>query len=240
MLVVATPCPLILAVPVALVAGLSRAARQGILVKGGGCARGDGAGRGAGARQDRDPDRGQPELVAIEAAGDLAGDEVLRLAASLDQASKHPVAATIVAEARARGLALSVPSAVAEVPGEGVEGSRGGSAGPGGRAGVRGGAARGARDALASPAPGALSVSVGVDGAHAGELILADALRAGTGALLAGLRAGGIRRLVLATGDRADVARRGDQRTWASTRCAPTSRPRKRSGWCSTSAGTAR
>ena len=62
------------------------------------------------------------------------------------------------------------------------------------------------RDALASPAPGALSVSVGVDGAHAGELILADSLRAGTGALLAGLRAGGIRRLVLATGDRADVA----------------------------------
>ena len=49
-------------------------------------------------------------------------------------------------------------------------------------------------------------MSVGLDGAHAGELILADPLRAGTGALLAGLRAGGIRRLVLATGDRADVA----------------------------------
>jgi heavy metal translocating P-type ATPase len=205
-LVVATPCPLILAVPVALVAGLSRAAAQGILIKGGKAL--EMMARVAVLVLDKTGTLtdGRPQLVGTTVTGGLDVDEVLRLAASLDQASKHTIALTIVAEARARGLALAVPTAVAEVAGEGVVGQVdshrvvvGGSKFVAARLGL---------DASALPAglPGALTVAVGVDGELAGVLILADALRAGTKALLDDLRALGIERIVLATGDRHAVA----------------------------------
>ena len=188
-LVVATPCPLILAVPVALVAGLSRAAAQGILIKGGKAL--EMMARVAVLVLDKTGTLtdGRPQLVGTTVTGDLDADEVLRLAASLDQASKHTIALTIVAEARARGLALAVPLAVAEVAGEGVVGQvKGHRVVVGGSKFV---AARLGLDASDLPAglPGALTVAVGVDGELAGVLILADALRAGTKALLDDLRA---------------------------------------------------
>ena len=122
MLVVATPCPLILAVPVALVAGLSRAAHFGVLVKGAKPLE-------AMARiQTLILDKtgtltdGRPKIVSIDSHDGMSGDDILRFAAALDQASKHPVAQAIVAAAKARGLRLPVPEDVAEVPGEGVIG----------------------------------------------------------------------------------------------------------------------
>ncbi|MFO1141818.1 MAG: heavy metal translocating P-type ATPase [Amaricoccus sp.] len=203
-LVVATPCPLILAVPVALVAGLSRAAREGILIKG---AQGlEALARVSVIVLDKTGTltRGQPRLVAVEPAAGFEAEEVLRLAASLDQASKHPVAATIVAEARKRGMALAVPAAVIETAGEGMEGRLAGRGvvvgGPGFVA---------ARLALGPPADAAaheLAVAVAVDGRPAGTLVLADTLRPGTAALMEALRRAGVRRLVLATGDRPEVA----------------------------------
>ena len=64
----------------------------------------------------------RPQIVAIERLGSAGETEILRLAAALEQASKHPVAQAVVAAAVARGLALPVPSEVAEIPGEGVAG----------------------------------------------------------------------------------------------------------------------
>ena len=136
----------------------------------------------------------------------FAEAEVLRLAASLDQASKHTVARTVVEAARAAGLALAVPEAVVETAGDGIEGRVEGRrvVTVGGRRFV---AARlGVATAPAATDAGAIVVAVGVDGAPAGELVLTDALRAGTSGLLADLRGAGIERLVLATGDRGDVA----------------------------------
>jgi heavy metal translocating P-type ATPase len=205
-LVVATPCPLILAVPVALVAGLSRAARDGILVKGGRALETLARIEAIVLDKTGTLTAGQPRLAGVTLAGDLPEAEVLRLAASLDQASKHPIAQAIVAEARARGLALSVPERAREITGDGVEGE------VDGRRVVVGGrhfvAGRLGMEASPLPdrAPGAATVAVGVDGRPAGELVLADPLREGTGALLEALRGEGIARLVLATGDRRDVA----------------------------------
>jgi heavy metal translocating P-type ATPase len=205
-LVVATPCPLILAVPVALVAGLSRAAKQGILIKGAKPLEVMARIRVLVLDKTGTLTDGRPQIVGIETGEGLGEDEVLRLAASLDQASKHTIAQTIVAEARARGLALSVPAQVAETAGEGVEGLVegrpavvGGLKYVAGRLGVAPIAAGAAR-------PGALSVAVGVDGRLAGVLTLADTLRSGTKELIEGLRAFGIERIVLATGDRRAVA----------------------------------
>src|SRR5690606_13454450 len=102
-LVVATPCPLILAVPVALVAGLSRAAQFGVLVKG---AKPLEALAGiqtlildkTGTLTD-----GRPQIVSIDNQENITPDQLLYFAASLEQASKHPMARALVTSARERG-----------------------------------------------------------------------------------------------------------------------------------------
>ena len=108
-LVVATPCPLILAVPVALVAGLSRAAHFGVLIKGAKPLEALARIRTLILDKTGTLTDGRPQIVSIDTHGDLSEDEVLHFAAALDQASKHPIAQAIVAAARARGMALPVP-----------------------------------------------------------------------------------------------------------------------------------
>ena len=205
-LVVATPCPLILAVPIALVAGLSRAAGRGILVKGGKALETLARIRVLVLDKTGTLTSGRAKLVEIRSTGALSETELFRLAASLDQASKHAIAEALVAEAEARGLELSMPSAVVETPGEGVEGVVDGRhVAVGGRAFVRARLARPCATATTSAA-GEVAVAVAVDGEMAGELIMADALREGAAPLMGALRRAGIERIVLATGDRRDVA----------------------------------
>jgi heavy metal translocating P-type ATPase len=205
-LVVATPCPLILAVPVALVAGLSRAAHFGVLIKGAKPLEALARIKTLILDKTGTLTDGRPQIVSIETHGDLSRDEVLHYAAALDQSSKHPIAQAIVAAARANGAALPVPGNVAETPGEGVTGTIGG------REVVVGGAAfvaatAGTTDPESSViAAGSVVVSLAVDGKLMGHIIMADALRAGTADLLAGLRGMGITRILLATGDRRAVA----------------------------------
>jgi P-type E1-E2 ATPase len=128
--------------------------------------------------------------------------------AALDQASKHPVAQAIVAAAKERGLALPLPSEVAEVPGEGVVGSVDGHkviVGGDGFVARRIGRTRGDHPALAA---GSVLVAVSVDDHTVGHLVMADPLRDGTEAMLTELRREGVRRILLATGDRTEVAKR--------------------------------
>ena len=207
-LVVATPCPLILAVPVAIVSGLSRAARHGILIKGGRALETLARVRALVIDKTGTLTHGRARIVATEVAGGLTENEILRLAASLDQASKHIMAQTIVEEARNKGLALVAPSGVVETAGEGVEGCVDGRrVVVGGLRYVGGRLARSAVSKVsAARPPGAAAVAVAVDGKLAGVLILADELRGGTEALLRSLRSLGVERIVLATGDRRDVA----------------------------------
>lgn len=207
-LVAATPCPLILAVPVAIVSGLSRAAKFGILIKGGRAIETLARVRSLVIDKTGTLTVGQATIVSTKTADGVSEDDLLRIAASLDQASKHVIAQTIVTEARRKGLMLAVPTDVMEVPGEGVTGT------VEGRKVVVGGLRFvGAKisDAGLLPLPhdrppGALAVAVGIDGSLAGVLVLADELRAGTAALLRELRSLGIERIVLATGDRHEVA----------------------------------
>jgi heavy metal translocating P-type ATPase len=208
-LVIATPCPLILALPVAIVSGLSRAAKEGILIKGG-----DALERMAKIHclvidKTGTITHGRAKIVAVNTTAGHTPEEVLRLAASLDQASNHIVAQTIVATATARALALDVPVDVTEAPGEGVEGLVDGKrVVVGGRKFVRSKVAHAApSNLIGSPVAGSVISSVAIDGEIVGEIVLADDLRPGMADLLQALRGVGIRRIVLATGDRAEVAK---------------------------------
>ena len=205
-LVVATPCPLILAAPVAIVAGLSRAARRGVVVKGGGALE-----QLAGIEvllldKTGTLTLGRPSLV------DVVGrdpDRVLRLAASLEQASPHVIASAMVQAARSRHLDLTLPDDVAEVPGQGVTGCVGGVEVAVGRLAwvAPGRAPEWARSALRrGELDGLLSTFVRVDGDLAGALLFDDPIRTDARRTLWGLRRSGIRRIVMVTGDRADTA----------------------------------
>jgi heavy metal translocating P-type ATPase len=207
-LVVATPCPLILAVPVAIVSGLSRAAKLGILIKGGKAIEALAAVRALVIDKTGTLTLGEAHLVSTRAADQFAADELLQVAASLDQASKHIIAQTIVTEAHAKGLKLAIPTDVVETPGEGIIGRVDGrEVMVGGLHFIAGKIDDGGLAALGRDRPpGAIAVAVAVDGKLAGLLILSDELRAGTEQLLRELRTLGIERIVLATGDRQEVA----------------------------------
>ncbi|MGK8641552.1 heavy metal translocating P-type ATPase [Brucella anthropi] len=206
-LVVATPCPLILAVPVALVAGLSRAAHFGVLVKG--------------ARPLENMTRintlvldktgtltdGRPQITSINAQPGLSENDLLRFAASLDQVSKHPMAQALVLAAQRRGINLVLPTDVSELAGDGVAGR------VDSKSVVVGGNSFVERqvNAKLSEIPhteaGAALIAVAIDGSIAGYIIMADPLRGEVVDTLRGLRKDGVKRLVLATGDRAAVAK---------------------------------
>ena len=207
-LVVATPCPLILAVPVALVAGLSRAAHYGVLIKGAGPLEAMARAQTLILDKTGTLTDGRPRIATMEATGPVPASDMLRLAAALEQASKHPVAQALVEEARERGVPLSIPTEVTEVPGEGLLGR------VDGRSVVVGGypfvAAHVGPTTVGHPPleAGSVLVAVGIDGAFAGYLVMADRLRDDSQAMLSGLRGEGIGRILLATGDRQEVATR--------------------------------
>ncbi len=207
-LVIATPCPLILAVPVAIVSGVSRAAKTGVLVKGGKALETLARVRAMVIDKTGTLTHGQAEVVEIRPLADLPPNEILQLAASLDQASKHVIAHAIVQEAQARGLNLFAPVDVEETPGEGVKGRVDGRWIAVGGLHYVAERVQGAGTAFVNgdPPVGAVLVAVAVDGRAAGLLVLTDRLRSGAAELIKGLRQTGIERIVLATGDRRDVA----------------------------------
>ncbi len=208
-LVVATPCPLILAAPIAIVSGISRAARRGIIVKGGGAL--ETLARGSVLLFDKTGTltSGIPEVADIEVFADLGPDEVLRLAASLDQVSPHILAAAIVRAARKRGVVLSFPEDPYEEHGSGIRGTVDGRRIAIGKSAwvIDGALPPRARDVRRRSAmEGSSAVFVAVDGAMAGGLILDDPIRPDTPRVIRTLRRAGIERVVMVTGDQPDVA----------------------------------
>ncbi|MCR9238443.1 MAG: heavy metal translocating P-type ATPase [Alphaproteobacteria bacterium] len=205
-LVVATPCPLILAVPVALVAGLSRAAHYGVLIKGAKPLEALARIETMIVDKTGTLTEGRPKIVSIDALTDLTPDEMLFFAAGLDQGSKHPVAQAIVASAQQRGTHLPVPTDLVEFPGEGMTGRIEGHDVVVGGVDFVMRLADGPRMARSAQQNGAVMVALAVDGRLVGHIEMADTLRGGTIAFLKGLRRIGMKRILLATGDRLSVA----------------------------------
>jgi heavy metal translocating P-type ATPase len=210
-MVVATPCPLILAAPIAFVAGVSRAARHGVIVKGGGVIEKLGEARTVLLDKTGTVTLGAPAVERVVALDGLPPDELLRLAASVDQLSAHMLAEALVRDAAGRGLLLTPPERVEESPGQGIEGTVAGrrvAVGSSGWLHDRGyaGAENAARRLDQIVAPGQARILVGVNGDLAGAIVMADQLRADSRDLVDRLRANAIRHVALVTGDRASVA----------------------------------
>lgn len=209
-LVAATPCPLILAAPVAFIAGVAQAARYGILIKGGGPL--EMMARVHTVLLDKTGTLtvGGARLISIEVAPGARAEEVLSLGASLEQASHHVLARAVVQAARDRGLALTMPREVNESMGTGLRGVIGGRR-----------VAAGSRDmiwahrdvppwalraARRASWRSALVVFVTVDEQPIGALLLADELRPETPRAIRMLRAAGAARILMLTGDHAAAA----------------------------------
>ena len=125
-LVIATPCPLILAIPVAIIGGVSLAARRGIVIRDPAVLERLESCRTVIFDKTGTLTYGKPTLTDVAVAGSWSRRDALALAASLEQYSKHPLAAAVLAAARAEGVPVGVPDAIAELPGRGLTGRVGG------------------------------------------------------------------------------------------------------------------
>jgi heavy metal translocating P-type ATPase len=120
--VIATPCPLLISIPVAVIGAISLAARHGIIIKNPAVLEQISTCRTLIFDKTGTLTYGKPALTEIIPAAGFSGEEVLRAAASLEQYSKHPLAGAIVVAAQGAKLALEAVSHVSERPGEGLEG----------------------------------------------------------------------------------------------------------------------
>jgi heavy metal translocating P-type ATPase len=197
-LVAATPCPLILAVPIAIVSGLSQAAKNGAIIKGGGVL--EMLARTDTVLLDKTGTltHGGPAISDINSAPGLSDDEVLQIAASVDQYSPHIVAKALVQEAKARGLALSTCSDIEEIAGHEIAATLNGAHVVVGQFKVE------APSWLRFSQP--LMVAVTRDGGLIGAIGLDDPIRAESKQMVSDLRAAGVQHIALVTGDRDDTA----------------------------------
>jgi Cu+-exporting ATPase len=217
-LIIACPCALGLATPMAIMVGTGRGAQAGVLIK------------NAEALETLEKvdtivfdktgtlTEGKPKVVAIspaESSPTISKNDLLRLAASLERASEHPLGAAIVLKAKEKKLSLSDPANFQSTPGQGVRGTvEGKSVAAGNRALMRAVGAFGNETTIPAPViAGSTVIYVAVDGKYAGYIAVADPLKPSTANALRELKAQGIR-LVMLTGDNQataqEIARRLD------------------------------
>ena len=203
-LVVATPCPLILATPVALIGGINLAARRGLIFRSGTALEQLGGVTAAVFDKTGTLTVGRPRVRTVRAVPPWSESELLRLSASVEQGSGHLLARTVVEAGEEAGLVLTEPRGVVEAPGRGVSGQVSGHT-----------VSIGARSFITELHPETaepishlaadhgtnLRAYVAIDGAVAGTVDYADRLRPGLAELLHSLRAAGVRTMVLLSGD---------------------------------------
>jgi len=209
-LIIACPCALGLATPMSIMVGVGRGAQSGVLIK------------NAEALERMEKvdtlvvdktgtlTEGRPSVVAIKTAGGIAETDLLRLTASLERSSEHPLAAAIVRAANEKGLTLAQPEGFDSPVGKGVTGTVEGHA-------LVIGNRRIMTDAGIDTAPlvpaademradGATAIFVAIDGTAAGIIAIADPIKASSRTAIAALKDAGIR-VVMLTGDNATTAR---------------------------------
>ncbi len=209
-LVVATPCPLLIAIPVAIIGAVSLAARRGIVVRDPAILERLATCRTAIFDKTGTLTYGTPHLEEVLPVAGFTAAEVLRLAASLEAYSKHPLAAAVLAAAGAAGVAPLPVEEVAERPGQGLVG-RVIEPGTRPRVVVLTSRSKAAASAGAEGLPGAvggLECVVVVDGRAAGLVRFRDAPRRDGATFIGHLRpAHGLERVMLVSGDRESEVR---------------------------------
>jgi len=202
-LVVATPCPLILAAPIALLSGIARSARLGVIVKNGQALERLAAAKVLLIDKTGTLTEGRPRVTAVKTT-DGSASAVLAVAAALERYSTHVLAPTVVKEAQSRGVTIPAATEISEVQGKGIEGLVNG-------AHVKVGAfdwvVPAGRDGDVSEwrttahAQSASLVTISKDDEPLGAILLKDPLRRSLHETLQRLRASGLTRMVLITGD---------------------------------------
>lgn len=208
LLVVMSPCALVIATPAALLSGIAAGARKGVLFKGGIHLERAGAVRVVAFDKTGTLTEGRPELTSVIPAAGVPEAELLRLAAAAELHSGHPLGQAIVAAARRRLGDLPQPEQVEERPGLGVSARVEGRRVLVGSRRLMDGSGDGWLDRLAAAveAQGETAVLVMADGRPLGVLGIADRIRPQARAVIAALRAQGVERVVMLTGDNERVA----------------------------------
>jgi heavy metal translocating P-type ATPase len=205
-LVVATPCPLILAAPIAVISGMSRSARHGIIVKSGGALERLAQAETIAFDKTGTLTKGNLVVKDVETLGKFKKDEVLRLAATLEQSSNHVLARAIVSAASKAAVKLARAKNIREYPGSGL------SARVNGRAVLVGNLAFLREQKIKLPAK--LSVTnklqtltyVSIEGELAGAISFTDELRPESKSTLRELTKMGVKHLLMVTGDNSSAA----------------------------------
>jgi heavy metal translocating P-type ATPase len=202
-LVVATPCPLILAVPVAILGGINRAADRMIVFRTGAAVEELGGVTTGVFDKTGTLTIGRPQVTAVIPASGFESAELLRLASGVEEHASHPMARTLVEATLERGLMAPDAFDIEEVPGQGVKGRvEGQTVAVGGRGWIRREhpAAANDLDRLVNGGPG-LHAYVTIDGRAAGVVTYQDKMRPGIANLVRQLRALGLSPLILLSGD---------------------------------------
>ena len=203
-MVLATPCPLLIAAPVAFIGGQAQASRNGVIVKSGAVL--EQLSRIQSALFDKTGTltRGTPEVTRIVPAHGWGEDELLRLTASAEQYSTHALARGIIRAAQDRSLRLSDTDTADEVATNGVWAVIDGHDL---RVGKKSFIEESVGD-IDMPAlePGEGAAFVAIDGAYAGAVMLADQIRPETPRVISWLRDNGVKRVSMLTGDNSHTA----------------------------------
>ena len=198
-LVVATPCPLLLAAPVAFMGGMSRAARNGIIVKGAGVLEALSRAQTVVFDKTGTLTYGTPTITEVRPEAGFSADELLTLAASAEQYSSHVLAASVIAAAHERGLELHTADSASEAATFGVEARFGAGVV---RIGKLSFINEGTADATATHLVGGeLAMYIAVDDRFAGSIVASDRVRDNARQTVADLARLGVRENLMLTGD---------------------------------------
>jgi P-type E1-E2 ATPase len=202
--VLATPCPLLIAAPVAFIGGMSRAARNGVIVKGGGVLERLASAKTVVFDKTGTLTYGSPTLVAIRPEPPVTEDELLAAVASAEQYSSHVLATAVVAAAQERGVPLSEAHGAREEATNGIRANVGDREVVVGKFAFVASLASGAARTVIGP--GQLAIYAGIDGRYAGALLASDRVRENAKATIDRLAELGVRDSMILTGDARETA----------------------------------
>jgi Cd2+/Zn2+-exporting ATPase len=206
LLVASSPCALALGTPATVLAGIAQAARRGVLIKGGMHLENLGTVNAIALDKTGTLTVGQPEVTDVVPAGDVGAEELLRVAAAVEQQSQHPLAAAVVRKAEAEGIKIEAANAVESVTGRGIRAEVGGLRVEIGNARLFNEASVTIPQEIVESSSGLQASGRSVMLARAGErwlgvIGLADRPRVGVREVLDRLRDSGLKRIVMLTGD---------------------------------------
>lgn len=197
-LVIATPCPLLIAIPVCIIGSISQAAKRGIIIKNPGVLEQVPLCRTLILDKTGTLTYGKPQLMELAPAAGFSADELLKIVASLEQYSKHPLAGAVVEAAREAGLPLDTVTSVSETPGCGLSGVIGEH-----RALVTGRKQAEAREVALPQAEAGMECVLFLDDRFAALLRFQDSPRADSKSAVEHLHLGhNLHRVMLVSGDR--------------------------------------